>query len=77
MGPVIANKLQLLPPDLVVDHLQDLVLKTSDVKEMLDELAEFSAVALADPALAFCSITLIQRKKPVTVASSEKGEPAG
>lgn len=53
MGPVIANKLQLLPPDLVVDHLQDLVLKTSDVKEMLDELAEFSAVALADPALAF------------------------
>jgi GAF domain-containing protein len=52
--------------------LQDLVLRTSDVKEMLDELAEFSADTLADPAIAFCSITLIQRKKPVTVASSEE-----
>jgi GAF domain-containing protein len=27
---------------------------------------------LADPAVAFCSITLIQRKKPVTVARSEE-----
>jgi GAF domain-containing protein len=57
--------------ELLVDHLQDLVLKTQDVKEMLDELAQFSAATLADPALAFCSITLIQRKKPVTVARSE------
>lgn len=57
--------------DLLVDHLQDLVLKTEDVKEMLDELTEFSAVTLADPAVAFCSITLIQRKKPVTVARSQ------
>lgn len=72
MRPVIANKPELLPPNLFVDHLQDLVLKTSDVKEMLDELAEFSAVTLADSAIAFCSITLIQRKKPVTVASSEE-----
>jgi hypothetical protein len=39
---------------------------------MLDELAEFSALTLADPAIAFCSITLIRRKKPVTVASSEE-----
>jgi hypothetical protein len=29
---------------------------------MLDELAEFSADTLADPAIAFCSITLIQRR---------------
>lgn len=72
MRPAIANQPQLVPPDLVVDHLQDLVLKTLDVKEMLDELAEFSAVTLADPAMAFCSITLIQRKKPVTVASSQE-----
>jgi GAF domain-containing protein len=56
----------------VVDHLQDLVLKTGDVKEMLDDLAGFSAVTLADPAIAFCSVTLIRRKKPVTVASSEE-----
>ncbi|MEW9870792.1 GAF and ANTAR domain-containing protein [Arthrobacter sp. HS15c] len=64
---------ELRPPSqtLLVDHLQDLVLKTEDVKDMLDELARFSAVTLADPAVAFCSITLIQRKKPVTVARSE------
>jgi GAF domain-containing protein len=70
MRPIMADEARLLSPDLVVDHLQDLVLKTQDVKEMLDELAEFSTVTLADPANAFCSITLIQRKKPVTVASS-------
>lgn len=60
-----------LPSSLIVDQLQDLVLKTDDVKDMLDELARFSAVTLADPAAVFCSITLIRRKKPVTVASSE------
>lgn len=68
----MADEARLLSPDLIIDHLQDLVLKTDDVKVMLDELAEFSAVTLADPATAFCSITLIQRKKPVTVASSEE-----
>jgi GAF domain-containing protein len=57
--------------ELLVDHLQDLVLKTQDVKEMLDELARFSAVTLTDPAVAFCSIMLIQQKKPVTVARSD------
>ncbi|MDQ0691202.1 GAF domain-containing protein [Arthrobacter sp. W4I7] len=59
--------------ELVVDHLQDLVLKTEDVREMLDELADFTALTLSDPAIAFCSITLIRHKKPVTVASSERG----
>lgn len=56
-----------------MDHLQDLVLKTGDVKVMLDELAALTALTLADPAIAFCSITLLRRKKPVTLASSEKG----
>jgi GAF domain-containing protein len=69
----MALESRLLPSGLVVDHMQDLVLKTDDVREMLDELAEFSALTLTDPAVAFCSITLIQRKKPVTVASSEEG----
>jgi GAF domain-containing protein len=68
----MAHEPRLLFPELLVDHLQDLVLKTEGVKAMLDELAELSAVTLADPAFAFCSITLIQRKKPVTVASSEE-----
>ncbi|WP_461188206.1 GAF and ANTAR domain-containing protein [Arthrobacter sp. Z4-13] len=69
----MADEPRLLPPELVVDHLQDLVLKTVDVKEMLDELAAFTALTLSDPAAAFCSITLMRRKKPLTVASSEKG----
>lgn len=67
---MMAQEPRLLPSSVVVDRLQELVLKTGDVKEMLDELAEFSALTLADPAAAFCSITLIQRKKPVTVAST-------
>lgn len=67
----MATEPRLMPPGLLADHMQDLVLKTEDVKEMLDELAAFSALTLADPAIAFCSITLIRRKKPVTVASSE------
>lgn len=68
----MALESRLLPSGLVVDHMQDLVLKTADVSDMLDELAEFSALTLTDPAIAFCSITLMQRKKPVTVASSEE-----
>ncbi|MEZ2391730.1 GAF and ANTAR domain-containing protein [bacterium RCC_150] len=67
----MTEKAHSLPSSLVVDQLQDLVLKTDDVKDMLDELARFSAVTLADPAAVFCSITLIRRKKPVTIASSE------
>jgi GAF domain-containing protein len=54
----------------VINHLQDLVLKTDEVKELLDELAQFSAAALADHTLAFCSVTLVQHQKPVTVARS-------
>ncbi|MFJ6535091.1 GAF and ANTAR domain-containing protein [Paenarthrobacter sp. NPDC091711] len=69
----MALESRILPADLVVDHMQDLVLKTDDVREMLDELAEFTSLTLTDPAIAFCSITLMQRKKPVTVASSEEG----
>jgi GAF domain-containing protein len=69
----MAQEPRHLQPELLVDHLQDLVLKTADVKVMLDELATFTALTLSDPAVAFCSITLMRRKKPLTVASSEKG----
>jgi GAF domain-containing protein len=68
----MALESHLLPSDRVVDRMQDLVLKTEDVREMLDELADFTSLTLTDPAIAFCSITLMQRKKPVTVASSEE-----
>jgi GAF domain-containing protein len=68
----MADRTRPQSAELLVDRLQDLVLKTQDVKEMLDELARFSAVTLTDPAVAFCSITLIQHKKPVTVARSDE-----
>ncbi|MDP9696800.1 UNVERIFIED_ORG: GAF domain-containing protein [Arthrobacter globiformis] len=71
--PIVADAPRHLQSELLVDHLQDLVLKTDDVKVMLDELANFTALTLSDPAVAFCSITLMRHKKPVTVASSEKG----
>lgn len=69
----MAQEPRHLQPELLVDHFQDLVLKTEDVKVLLNELADFTALTLSDPAVTFCSITLLQRKKPVTVASSEKG----
>jgi GAF domain-containing protein len=72
MRPVVAEP-HPQPLHQVVDYLQDLILKSNDVKVMLEELAAFSAATLADPATAFGSITLIQRKKPVTVASSNQG----
>ena len=58
-------------PEVLVDHLQDLVLKTEDVKEMLDELAQLTARTLSDPAIAFCSIILIQKKQQLTIARSD------
>ncbi|TPV47642.1 GAF and ANTAR domain-containing protein [Pseudarthrobacter phenanthrenivorans] len=67
----MAEEEYLQSQELLVDHLQDLVLKTQDVKEMLDELAQLSAVTLTDPAVAFCSIMLIQQKKPLTIARSD------
>ncbi|MDQ0118353.1 GAF and ANTAR domain-containing protein [Pseudarthrobacter sp902506025] len=59
--------------EILVDHLQDLVLRTEDVKEMLDELAELSATTLSDPGDAICSIMLIRQKKQVTIARSDEG----
>lgn len=38
---------------------------------MLDELAQLTATTLTDPAIAFCSIILIQKKKQLTIARSD------
>jgi GAF domain-containing protein len=59
-----------LPAGIVIDHLQNLVLGTEDVKQMLDELVDFTVQSLSDSAGAFCSITLMRHKKPLTMASS-------
>lgn len=56
----------------MAEYLQDLVLTSSDVEDFLHELAVFSAARLSEPGLrAYCGITLVRRKKSVTIASSE------
>jgi GAF domain-containing protein len=57
----------------IAEYLQDLVLNSSDVEEFLRELALFSAARLSEPKQPiYCGITLVRRKKSVTVASSDE-----
>ncbi|WP_457963329.1 GAF and ANTAR domain-containing protein [Arthrobacter sp. D1-29] len=57
--------------DGVVSHLQDLVLETSDAEEFFQEFAVFSASLLSPPGSDIsCNVTVVRRKKPVTVACS-------
>ncbi|MCU1571976.1 MAG: response regulator receiver protein [Micrococcaceae bacterium] len=60
------------PSTLVVNHLQDRVLETNDIRELLDGLATFTAGTLIDPAIACCSITLTGDQDPVTAGSSDQ-----
>jgi putative methionine-R-sulfoxide reductase with GAF domain len=57
--------------DGVVSQLQDLVLETADAEEFFQELAAFSASLLSPPgSTVHCNVTVVRRKKPVTVAAS-------
>lgn len=67
----MADQTKPLPETSIAGHLQDLVLQCEDVKELLNELAAFSAAALSSQAEVFCSVTLIRHKKPATVAVSD------
>jgi GAF domain-containing protein len=54
------------------EHLQDLVLGSSDVEDFLHELAVVAAAELSSPGQeVFCGVTLVRRKKPATIASSD------
>ena len=54
------------------DHLQDLILDSSDVEDFLHELAVVAAAELSSPGQeVFCGVTLIRRKKAATIASSD------
>jgi GAF domain-containing protein len=57
--------------DGIVSRLQDLVLQAADAQDFFEEFAVFSASMLA-PAGAdvHCNVTVVRRKRPVTVASS-------
>lgn len=53
------------------EHLQDLVLDSSDVEDFLHELAVIAASELASPGQeVYCGVTLIRRKRAATIASS-------
>lgn len=54
----------------VADSLQDLVLESADVEELLTELATFSAASLSTHGELLCGVTLMRRKKTTTVATS-------
>ena len=62
--------------DSVAEHLQDLVLQSSDVAVLLNELAVFSAASLSAQDDLLCGVTLIRNKKPSTVATSDARVPA-
>lgn len=59
------------PGSNVSEHLQDLVLECADVAELLNELAAFSAFTLSVHNDLLCGVTLMRRKKPTTVATSD------
>jgi GAF domain-containing protein len=57
--------------DGIASRLQDMVLETSDAEEFFQELADFSASLLSPPeSKVHCNVTVVRRKKPVTVACS-------
>lgn len=55
----------------VADYLQDLVLGSAGVEELLTELATFSAASLSTRTKVLCGVTLMRRKKSTTVATSD------
>jgi GAF domain-containing protein len=57
--------------DGIVSRLQDLVLQTADAQDFFQEFAVFSASLIAPPGGdVHCNVTVVRRKRPVTVASS-------
>lgn len=54
----------------IVEHLQDLVLKSPDMAELLHELVTFSAAALSVHSRLLCGVTMVRKKRPATVATS-------
>jgi GAF domain-containing protein len=67
----VSNEAKNEKPAEIGLQLQDLVLESLDVGEFLDELAAYSAERLSKPGLGvYCGITVIRRKRALTIASS-------
>jgi len=54
----------------IVERLQDLVLESPDMAELLHELVSLSAAALSVHTRLLCGVTMVRKKKPATVATS-------
>ncbi len=54
----------------IAEQLQDLVLESADVSQVLDELVRHAASTLAFGHNLLCGVTLVRKKLPVTVATS-------
>lgn len=54
----------------LVERLQDLVLDSPDMAELLHELVTLSAAALSVHSRLLCGVTMVRKKKPATVATS-------
>ncbi|HEY1158698.1 MAG TPA: GAF and ANTAR domain-containing protein [Arthrobacter sp.] len=59
------------PGQGIVEHLQDLVLESADVAELLQELVDYSAESLSVHNKLLCGVTLLRHKKPATMATSD------
>jgi len=54
----------------IAEQLQDMVLESTDVATMLNELVRHAAATLAPGHAVLCGVTLVRRKLPATVATS-------
>ena len=53
----------------IAEQLQDMVLESADVANMLDELVKHAAATLAPGHAVLCGLTLVRKKLPATVAT--------
>jgi len=68
----MSSETRLTPGSYIIEQLQDLVLDSSDVEELLNELTRLSASTFSQPGHeVLCGITLQRKKKATTVASSD------
>lgn len=68
---IVASESTEKPETSITEHLNELVLTSSDVGEFLHELARISARSLSEPGdEVLCGVTLLRHRKAATVASS-------
>jgi GAF domain-containing protein len=68
---IVASESTAKSETSITEHLNEMVLASSDVEEFLHELARVSARSLSEPGdEVLCGVTLLRHRKAATVASS-------